>query len=91
MNEVVQADPDLNQWFLATPRWAVGLSPKKWRMEMFLASDESSFMTRLLLGLDGTVDRSSSLAWYSCVPLKSSRSLMKATLVKRLFAATGNQ
>ena len=32
-NEVVQADPDLNQWFLATPRWAVGLSPKKWRME----------------------------------------------------------
>ena len=31
MNEVVQADPDLNQWFLATPRWAVGLSPKKWK------------------------------------------------------------
>ena len=50
--------------------------------ELFLASDESSFMTRLLLGLDGTVAR---------VPLKTSRSLMKATLVKRLFAATINQ
>ena len=59
--------------------------------ELFLASDESSVMTRLLLGLDGTVDRSPSLAWSSCVPLKTSRALMKATLVKRLFAATRNQ
>lgn len=54
LNEVVQADPDLNQWFLAnTPmgRWA---EPEEVAYGvLFLASDESSFMTGSELVIDG--------------------------------------
>ena len=56
MNEVVQADPDLNQWFLANTPMGSWAEPEEVAYgELFLASHESSFMTRLLLGLDGTV------------------------------------